>query len=116
MPMRPPVHRPNGSKARTRDDAERERKARLDERRPSSGDRGYDADWRAVRKQFLARHPTCQCGRPATEADHVLAVRDRPDLRLSWSNLRALCRPCHSRRTATDQGFGAARRNGAMQR
>lgn len=105
MPLRPPVHRPNGSKARTRHEAERERKANLDRHRPSSEARGYDAAWRAVRRQFLAAHPICRCGAPATEADHIKTVRERPDLRLSWSNLEARCKPCHSRRTATDQGF-----------
>lgn len=112
MPMRPPVHRPNGSTARTRDEAERERKAKLDRQRPSAEARGYDAAWRAVRKQFLAAHPMCcMCGQPATEVDHVLSVRERPDLRLRWSNLRALDRSCHSRRTATDQGFAVKDRD-----
>ena len=108
MPMRPPVHRPNGSRARTRDEAERERKARLDQQRPSSEARGYDSAWRAVRRQFLAAHPLCcvqACGRPATDADHIQTIRERPDLRLHWSNLRPFCHAHHSERTARDQGF-----------
>jgi 5-methylcytosine-specific restriction endonuclease McrA len=32
-------------------------------------------------------------------------VRDHPELRLAYSNCRALCASCHSRRTALDQGF-----------
>jgi hypothetical protein len=43
----------------------------------------------------------------ATEVDHILAKRDGgTDDR---GNLRSLCKPCHSRRTAVDQsGWGPA--------
>ena len=88
------------------------RKAEQDAARPSAADRGYDSAWRAVRKQFLARHPVCckpGCGQPATDADHIQSVRDRPDLRLSWSNLRPFCHAHHSQRTARDQGFARPR-------
>jgi 5-methylcytosine-specific restriction protein A len=84
------------------------RKARLDARRPSASERGYDAAWRACRSRFLARHPQCcapGCIEAATEVDHILSVADRPDLRLSWSNLRGFCKAHHSARTACDQGF-----------
>lgn len=87
---------------------EAKRKAAIDAKRPSSGERGYDADWKAVRRQYLAAHPDCQyegCGYQATEVDHVLSVSERPDLRLSWSNLRGFCKSHHSQRTARDQSF-----------
>ena len=104
MPMRPPIHRPTGMPSR--EVAEARRKAVLDRKRPSAADRGYDNAWRAVRKQFLKANPTCcMCGQPATEVDHIVSIRERPDLRLRWSNLRALDRSCHSRRTALEQGF-----------
>lgn len=85
------------------------------DRRPTSARRGYDHAWRALRGRFLATHPACQakgCGRPSAEVDHIAPVRQRPELRLVWGNLRALCKTCHSRRTAQDQsgwkkGFGA---------
>lgn len=70
---------------------EAKRKAEYDKRRPSAGERGYDADWRAVRRQYLAAHPDCShpgCTAAATEVDHIQSVKDRPDLRLHWSNLR----------------------------
>lgn len=89
------------------------RKAEADKRRPSSADRGYDAAWRRVRSDFIKAHPVCcvdGCGKPATDVDHIESVRDRPDLRLRWSNLRPFCHPCHSRRTVRDQGFHAAPR------
>lgn len=106
MPTMPPRHRPPGMP--TREQAEARRKAAIDRQRPTSTERGYDSAWRAVRKQFLVKHPTCcspGCGKPATDADHIVSIRDRPDLRLSWSNLRPYCHPHHSERTARDQGF-----------
>ncbi|WP_410000518.1 hypothetical protein [Mesorhizobium sp. SP-1A] len=38
-------------------------------------------------------------------------MRERPDLRLAESNLRSMCGPCHSARTARDQSqaWGAGR-------
>lgn len=85
-------------------------RARHDASRPSATARGYDADWRALRARFLAAHPRCAvCDAPAAEVDHVETVAERPDLRLAWSNLRAMCRPCHSRRTAREQGFARPR-------
>ncbi len=84
------------------------RKAEADARRPSAAVRGYDAAWKRVRADFLKAHPWCchpGCNKPATEADHVLSVAERPDLRLSWSNLRPFCKSHHSQRTARDQGF-----------
>ena len=89
-----------------RPSSERERKAQLDHMRPAPAQRGYDGAWQAVRAAFLAANPVCEsCGAQATEADHRLSVRDRPDLRLAWDNLQALCKSCHSRRTAREQGF-----------
>jgi len=90
----------------SREQAEARRKALIDRQRPSPTERGYDADWRRCRKLFLAKNPTCTwCPSPATEVDHKISPRLRPDLRLSWSNLRGGCKPCHSRRTALEQGF-----------
>lgn len=106
MPQRPPVHRRPGTLSR--EESERRRKALFNQRRPSPEAQGYDADWRKLSRVFRKRHPICatpDCGRPSQETDHILSVKDRPDLRLVWSNLRAYCKPCHSRRTATDQGF-----------
>lgn len=87
----------------------------MPDRRPSAGRRGYDRDWQKLRARFLRANPNCStagCRRPSAEADHIQPVRLRPELRLAWSNLRAFCGPCHSRRTAQDQsgwkrGFGA---------
>lgn len=100
---------PAGQTCECRKTAERKRKAAHDATRPKSGERGYDADWRAVRRQYLAAHPGCQhegCTAAATEVHHVQSVASRPDLRLHWSNLSGLCRHHHSAITARTQSFG----------
>ncbi|HTE37526.1 MAG TPA: HNH endonuclease signature motif containing protein [Reyranella sp.] len=106
MPMRPPQHRPAWHKPI--DESERQRKREYDRNRPSSTDRGYDVAWRKLRAVFIKQHPVCQrvgCNAASIDADHILSVRDHPELRLEWSNLRALCRSHHSERTAREQGF-----------
>lgn len=100
---------PAGQTCECRKASERKRKAAHDATRPKSGERGYDADWRAVRRQYLAAHPACQhegCTAAAVEVHHVKSVAERPDLRLSWSNLSGLCRHHHSQITASTQSFG----------
>lgn len=79
-----------------------------DRRRGSARERGYDADWDRCRDAFLEAHPLCDdCGELATEVDHEISVRDAPELRLDWTNLRPKCKKHHSRKTvARDGGFG----------
>lgn len=109
---------------------ERECKQKLDQRRLSSAQRGYDAAWQRVRDAVIfERGLRCEaCGRlgalrkrdatpslPVLNVDHIIGVAERPDLRLAPSNLRVLHHGCHSRRTgaATDSpGAGRAGRRG----
>jgi 5-methylcytosine-specific restriction enzyme A len=85
-------------------------RAEMDSLRPSAARRGYDATWRRIRLAHLRREPTCRfCaerGRvnAATEVDHIVALADGGSH--ADSNLRSLCKPCHSGRTARDQSFG----------
>ena len=83
-----------------------------DRRRPTAAARGYDSSWSKLRREFLMRHSQCSapgCDQPATHVDHKLTVEERPDLRLTWSNLQALCASCHSAKTVRqDGGFGRA--------
>lgn len=113
MPIRPPVHRPAGMRAPA--EVARERKRHYDDRRGSARQRGYDTSWEKVRRLVLLDEPLCRfCAQrdmtvAATVVDHILSIRERPDLRLVRSNLRSLCQPCHDRRTATEQGFARPR-------
>ena len=60
--------------------------------------------WRSLRASFLRSHPLCMdcesAGR-VTVAQHVHHVeprKTRPDLAYKWTNLAALCQPCHNAR------------------
>lgn len=106
MPSRFARHQPPGFGAERRAAAARDR-IRL-ALRPSPAERGYDADWLALRAAHLARQPMCVvhgCGQPATDVDHVEAVADAPHRRLDPTNLRSMCHAHHAARTARDQGF-----------
>jgi 5-methylcytosine-specific restriction endonuclease McrA len=62
----------------------------------------YDtAAWKRARASYLRKHPLCRMhgerGRvvAATVVDHVVPVKDRPDLAWSSDNWQPLCRDCH---------------------
>lgn len=105
MPSAPPRHCPAGHPpytGRRCPHCETKRKKALDAARPSAAARGYDMDWRRVRGAFLKAHPACcVCGQQATEADHITPI-SQGGARLSWSNLRPMCKAHHSQRTARD--------------
>lgn len=77
-----------------------------DRQRGTASQRGYNADWRLARADFLAENPLCaECRKrgklePATRVDHV--IPHRGDRRLFWdrSNWQSLCETCHNRKTA----------------
>ena len=94
MPSAPPKHRPVGWVS----------PAEYDRTRGSAAKRGYDANWRCVRIEHLKRNPVCVwCPDRATEVDHI----DGNARNNASANLRSACKPCHSRRTAKDQGFAS---------
>lgn len=69
--------------------------------------------WRSLRVLFLKEHPLCVICReakrltPATEVDHIKPHKGDLNLFFEPSNLQPLCKPCHSRKTAReDGGFG----------
>lgn len=87
-----------------------------DQARPTRTARLYSNRWDRARSTFLRSHPLCAyclelgCLTPATAVDHF--VPHRGDQALFWdeSNWRATCAPCHSSKTAReDGGFGNAR-------
>lgn len=71
------------------------------DRRGSSGSRGYDHRWRALRAAYLRQHPLCEvCERkgkttPAVQVHHAIKIKDDRSRRLDVSNLVAVCDPCH---------------------
>ena len=81
--------------------------------RPGNAERGYGKDWKALRAKVLVEEPWCRTclalgdRNPTEEVDHILSVRQRPDLRLVRSNLQGLCGDCHKLKTnREDGGFG----------
>ena len=66
--------------------------------------------WRKLRKQVLAEEPLCRhCAAqgltvPATEADHMRGAADN-----GRDALQALCKSCHSRKTAAEWNGREAR-------
>jgi len=79
--------------------------------------RDYKDGWREYRERYLRAYPACcepGCDRPATEVDHIVAVKVAPDRRLDPTNCRPYCKRHHSARTARDQGFGKWSREGGQ--
>lgn len=82
-----------------------ERNYRKYERDPEI-DKRYGREWRKVRARYVAEHPLCeQCqkdGRltPTQEVHHILPLEHGGTH--DEANLRALCKPCHSRQSALD--------------
>jgi len=71
--------------------------------RESPSARGYDRAWERLRIWFLNRNPFCAvCGAPAEEVDHMMPLA-QGGARLDQRNLQAMCKPCHSRKTATER-------------
>ncbi len=79
-------------------------------------DRWYHRQvWKRLRAAKLNDDPLCvlcqEQGRTvvATEVDHIIDRKERPDLALDWDNLQGLCKSCHSGKTARTQrrGVGA---------
>jgi 5-methylcytosine-specific restriction protein A len=73
----------------------------LERARGSAAARGYGGAWPEIQAEFLRAHPACvDCGAPAAEAHHLQPKRlGGTD---DWVNLMALCKSCHSRRTARE--------------
>ncbi len=70
--------------------------------RPRDRQKRFGRLWQKKRAIVLAEEPLCQvCRRAAaTECDHIVPVADGgTDAR---SNLRGLCKACHSRKTAAE--------------
>lgn len=81
-----------------------------DKDRGTSAQRGYGYRWQKLRAAYLASHPTCaECSRQgrlaiAEVVDHI--VPHKGDMALFWdsSNWQPLCKHCHDRKTAMEDG------------
>lgn len=91
--------------------------ARYDKQRGTAASRGYDARWTAYSREYRKANPLCvdclavgrltsvECG---GHVDHIQPVTGLDDP-MFWepSNHASRCRPCHSAKTAReDGGFG----------
>jgi len=84
-----------------------------DSRRETSAQRGYSSAWRKAREGYLRNHPLCKkhydAGHlvPATVVDHIKPHKGDKALFWDSDNWQPLCKACHDRKTATeDGGFG----------
>ena len=67
--------------------------------------------WRGLRAAFLKKHPLCVvCGAEAKHVDHIVSRKQAPELALEWSNLAAMCIPCHTKKTNAQDGAGWVRK------
>ena len=79
-----------------------------DHHRGTAAERGYDHRWAKLRNAYILGNPLCaHCliqdrVTLAAEIDHVRPLADG-GARLDPDNLQALCRSCHSLKTATDR-------------
>ena len=83
-----------------------------DQQRGTSAERGYGANWQRLRKMVLARQPICEDPFgfhkeynetvAANEVDHITPLADGGSNEMI--NLQALCKPCHSTKTAAIDG------------
>ena|SRR5690554_4960799 len=80
---------------------------------PTAASQGYGHRWRKARIPFLEQHPLCADCKSndrvsaAEVVDHVIPHKGCEVLFWDQSNWQPLCKPCHSRKTASeDGGFG----------
>lgn len=70
--------------------------------------RGYGSKWQRASKAFLRENPLCEeCKRngkyvQATVVDHKTPHRGNQELFWDKRNWQALCKPCHDRKTGTE--------------
>lgn len=71
---------------------------------------GYGKQWRRFSRQYRAIHPTCVlCGNPSEHVDHIDGHGPTGPRGYDPTNLQALCKSCHSRKTVQhDGGLGHA--------
>ena len=98
MPKKPPVFRLHLPRS-----APRNKQRSYERRRGSSTARGYGYTWQKKRLAYLAENPVCvRCQGPANEVDHIVSKRRGGSD--DEENFQSLCKTCHSRKTAREDG------------
>ena len=83
--------------------------------RGNAAQRGYNYRWQLYREKFLKANPLCvECLKngqvePATVADHIIDHKGNQELFWDVNNHQALCRSCHSRKTARTNPYKGGR-------
>lgn len=90
----------------------RQEQRRYDKQRGTSTQRGYGANWRRLRKMKLSRNPICEDPFglhkeydeliQANEVDHIIPKKHGGESEMN--NLQSLCKSCHSKKTAVEDG------------
>jgi len=90
----------------------------LDRQRGTANERGYTYAWQRARESFLRDHPLCECpdcdaGRKRVTAASVVdhKIPHRGNMVLFWdrTNWQAMSKPCHDKKTATEDSSFARR-------
>ena len=88
----------------------RQQKQQYEAERPTSKERGYDAEWSKIRRAYLAEQPMCEwsgCEHDATDVHHIVALNKGGTH--DYDNLIALCHAHHSAITGRTQAWGRGR-------
>ncbi|MDM1274034.1 MULTISPECIES: HNH endonuclease signature motif containing protein [Acinetobacter] len=89
-------------------DKHQSRVKQRDRDRGTAHQRGYDAEWKKHRDQFLLEHPLCvECRRkgyvmPATVVDHIVPHKGDKELFWDKKNWQPLCETHHNIKTASE--------------
>lgn len=105
MPTRPPIHRPRASRAK-----HAPKQAPQTNRQATRALHTDSKAWRRIRERVLVRdmYQCAHCQKFGDQVDHKDG--DSGHNPEDGSNWQTLCRSCHSRKTAKEQGgFGNGR-------
>ncbi len=92
---------------------EAQRQKRVDENRTSQSRKNYGYKWQNYSKRYLKLNEYCiKCPNKSEVVDHIIPVESGGSM---WDplNHQPMCKSCHSRKTASeDGGFGNIKRKG----
>ena len=94
----------------------KQQRAREDETRGTSSERGYNTRWKQYRERYLAKNPICvdpyarHTGqtRGAAVVDHITPHKGSSTLFWDKTNHQSLCLSCHGYKSAIETGGRSA--------